>query len=280
MGNVIDDGIFCTWWTLWSLMKCVCLHILSGKSCLLQMNGWMDSKAPAGWVFQWLSTSWRLQIDRPVHWDLLTLIQYFSHGYMGRNDSQTKHTNEKKIRTKATTCRARRCRTSLSRGSFYFVSCCGLVQVSSTSTQAGNSLHRLDVAHRGETVPGRNSRQWMGVQVWRQCLQCLVSVSLEGTNIQRFSSRLRVGPFRYSRGCLWPAWRRRRTPPAGRPGRSDRPGDPAPWPSHGQRWGWDRCFLLPRTGSGRCGYSVPWRTWGRDTDSVITTMARGVPILK
>lgn len=156
----------------------------------------------------------------------------------------------------------------------------GAHKVSSTSTQAGNSLHRLDVAHRGETVPGRNSRQWMGVQVWRQCFQCVVSVSLEGTNIQRCSSRLRVGPLRYSKGCLWPVWRRCRTPPAGRPGRSDHPGDPAPWPSRGQRWGWDRCSLLPRTGSGRCGYSAPWRTWGRDTDRVVTTMDKSVALLK
>lgn len=73
------------------------------------MNRWMDSKA--------LSSSWRVQIDRPIHWDLFTLIQCFSHGYMGRNDSQTKHTNEKRFR-QATTCWARCCRTSLSAGRF------------------------------------------------------------------------------------------------------------------------------------------------------------------
>lgn len=143
MGNVIDDGIFCTWWTLWSLMKCVCLHILSGKSCFLWMNRWMDSKAPAGWVSQWLSSSWRVQIDRSVHWGLFTLIQCFSHGYMGRNDSQTKHTNQKKIQTKATTRWARRCRTSLSVGRFSLSAAVGWC------TQCPQHPHRLETVSTG-----------------------------------------------------------------------------------------------------------------------------------
>lgn len=127
------------------------------------MSRWMDSKAPAGWVFQWLSSSWRVQINWPIHWNLFTLIQCFSHGYMGRNDSQTKHTKEKKIQTKATTCWARRCRTSLSAGRFSLSAAVGWCTQSvlnihtgwkqspqvGCGTQSGNSTRKEQQAMNG-----------------------------------------------------------------------------------------------------------------------------------
>lgn len=133
------------------------------------MNRWMDSNAPAGWVFQWLSSLWRVQIDRPVHWDLFTLIQCFSHGYMGRNDSQTKtHKRKKKIQTKATTCWARRCRTSPSVGRFSLSAAVGWCTQSVLTihtrwkqspqvrrgTQRGNSTRKEQQAMDGESKCG------------------------------------------------------------------------------------------------------------------------------